>query len=57
MDNPVVAAVALLVAIVAGLAVGFIARGVVASQAVRGAQEKAGRILAEARTQQKDLIL
>ena len=57
MDNPVVAAVALLVAIVAGLAVGFIARGVVAAQAVRGAQDKAGRILAEARTQQKDLIL
>jgi ribonuclease Y len=57
MDNPVVAAVALLVAIVAGLAVGFIARGVAAAQAVRGAQEKAGRILAEARTQQKDLIL
>jgi ribonucrease Y len=57
MENPVVAAVALVVAIVVGLVVGFVARGIVAAQSVRGAQEKAGRILAEARTQQKDLIL
>src|SRR5450759_4472731 len=57
MDNPVVAAVALVVAIVVGLALGFVARGFVAAQAVRGAQDKAGRIVAEARTQQKDLIL
>ena len=57
MENPVVAAVALVVAIVGGLALGFVARGFVAAQAVRGAQDKAGRIVAEARTQQKDLIL
>ena len=57
MENPVVAAVALVVAIVGGLALGFVARGVVAAQAVRGAQDKAARIVAEARTQQKDLIL
>ena len=57
MENPVVVAVALVVAIVGGLVVGFVARGLVAAQAVRGAQEKAGRIVAEARTQQKDLIL
>ena len=57
MENPVVAAVALVVAIVGGLVAGFVVRGVVAAQAVRGAQEKAGRIVAEARTQQKDLIL
>ena len=57
MENPVVAAVAIVVAIVGGLALGFVARGIVAAQAVRGAQDKAGRIVAEARTQQKDLIL
>ena len=57
MDNPVVAAVALVVAIVGGLALGFVARGFVAAQAVRGAQDKAARIVAAARTQQKDLIL
>jgi len=48
MDNPVVAAVALLVAIVAGLAVGFIARGVVAAQAVRGAQDRAREVIVTA---------
>ena len=57
MDNPVVVAVALVAAIVGGLAVGFLARGFWASQSMRTAQEKAGRIVAEARTQQKDLIL
>ena len=57
MDNPVVVVVALLAAIVGGLAVGFLARGRWASQAMRAAQEKAGRIVAEARTQQKELIL
>jgi len=57
MDNPVVVAVALLAATVGGLAVGFLARGLWASQSMRAAQDKAGRIVAEARTQQKDLIL
>ena len=57
MENPVVGAVALVVAIACGLVAGFVARGILAAQSVRGAQEKAGRIVAEARTQQKDLIL
>ncbi len=57
MDNPVVVAVALLAAIAGGLAIGFLARGRWASQSMRAAQEKAGRIVAEARTQQKELIL
>ena len=57
MENPVVVAVALVVAIACGLAAGFVARGILAAQSIRGAQEKAGRIVAEARTQQKDLIL
>jgi ribonuclease Y len=57
MDNPIVLVVALLAAIGGGLAIGFLARGRWASQAMRAAQEKAGRIVAEARTQQKELIL
>ena len=57
MSDPVVLAVVALVAIAAGFAIGFVARSVLASQAIRAAQEKAGRIVAEARAQQKDLIL
>jgi ribonuclease Y len=56
MDVAVVAAVAL-VAIAVGSVVGFVARGFWANQAIKAAQEKAARIVAEARTQQKDLIL
>ena len=48
---------AALIAAVVGIAVGFLARGVWASQTVKSAQDKAARIVAEARTQQKDLIL
>jgi ribonuclease Y len=50
------AAVAILI-VAAGAVLGFLARGVWAAQAVHAAQEKAGRIVAEARAQQKDLIL
>jgi ribonuclease Y len=57
MDNPVVLAVVVLVAIAAGFGIGFVARSLLASQTFRAAQEKAGRILAEARAQQKELIL
>jgi ribonuclease Y len=57
MDNPVVVAVALLAAIVGGLAIGFFVRSRWASQSMRTAQEKSARIVAEARTQQKELIL
>ncbi len=56
-DNAVLLAVVAIVVIVGGAALGFVARGMWAAQAVRAAQEKAGRIVAEARTQQKELIL
>jgi ribonuclease Y len=46
-----------LVALAVGIAIGFVARTVLASQAIKAAQEKAARIIAEARAQQKDLIL
>ncbi|MEO7664517.1 MAG: ribonuclease Y [Candidatus Limnocylindrales bacterium] len=45
------------VALVGGVALGFVARSRFANQAIKIAQEKAGRIVADARTQQKDLIL
>jgi ribonuclease Y len=45
------------VALAGGIAVGFVARSRWANQSVKVAQEKAGRIVADARTQQKDLIL
>ena len=48
---------AALIAAVVGIAVGFLARGVWASQTIKSAQDKAARIVAEARAQQKDLIL
>jgi ribonuclease Y len=46
-----------LVALAAGIAIGFVVRTLLASQAIKAAQEKAARIIAEARAQQKDLIL
>jgi ribonuclease Y len=57
MNEPVIMAVVLLVVAVGGLALGFLVRGFVASQAIRAATEKAERIVAEARAQQKELIL
>ncbi len=45
------------VALAAGLGLGFAARSMLASQTIKGSQEKAARIIAEARAQQKDLIL
>ncbi len=56
-DNAVLLAVVAIVVIVGGAALGFVARGMWAAQAVRAAQDKAGRIVAEARAQQKELIL
>ena len=53
----IVAVAALVVAVVVGAIAGFVARGVLATQTIKSAQDKAGRIVAEARTQQKDLIL
>ncbi|MEP7360746.1 MAG: ribonuclease Y [Chloroflexota bacterium] len=57
MNDPVVLAVVGVIAIVAGFGVGFFARSMWASTAVRTAQDKSARILAEARAQQKELIL
>jgi len=57
MNDPVVLAVVAIIAIAAGFGVGFFARSMWASTAVRTAQDKSARILAEARTQQKELIL
>jgi ribonuclease Y len=57
MNDPVVLAVVAVIAIAAGFAVGFFARSMWASTAIRTAQDKSARILAEARAQQKDLIL
>ena len=56
-DNALLVAVMAVVIIAAGVVLGFVARGLWAAQAVRAAQEKAGRIVAEARAQQKELIL
>ncbi len=56
MEPVAVAATAVLTG-VAGVAVGFVVRSLWANQALKSAQDKAGRIVAEARAQQKDLIL
>ena len=56
MDTALVAAV-VAAAVVAGVIVGFMARGQLANQGVKSAQEKAARIVAEARAQQKEFIL
>lgn len=55
--NDVIAVAVVLLSIAGGLAAGFVARGIVAAQSVKAAQDKAGRIVAEARAQQKELIL
>jgi len=57
MNEPVLMAVIILVVAVSGLVVGFIARGFVANQAIKAATDKSERIVAEARAQQKELIL
>jgi ribonuclease Y len=44
-------------AVLMGVVVGFLARGQFANSAIQTAQEKSARIVAEARTQQKELIL
>ena len=46
-----------IVAVLLGVVLGFMARGQYANQAVKAAQDKAARIVAEARAQQKELIL
>ncbi|MBI3746875.1 MAG: ribonuclease Y [Chloroflexi bacterium] len=57
MENPAVALVALAGGIAVGVAFGFLARSRWANQSIKVAQEKAARIVADARTQQKELIL
>ena len=57
MSDPVVLAVVAVVAVIVGIGIGFMARSMVASQAIRASQDKAARIVAEARAQQKELIL
>ena len=56
MNDPVVLAVTAVLVLIA-FAAGFFARSLWAAQTVRAAQDKALRIVAEARTQQKELIL
>jgi ribonuclease Y len=56
MDTALVAA-AVVVAVVVGVFVGLLARGQVANQGVKSAQDKAARIVAEARATQKEFIL
>ena len=56
METPVVVAVAL-VALAGGVVLGIVVRTMVASQAIKAAQAQAGRIIAEAREQQKSIIL
>src|SRR4029079_13826324 len=57
VNGDVIAVADVLLSIAGGLVVGFLARGVVAAQSVKAAQDKAGRIVAEARAQQKERIL
>jgi ribonucrease Y len=52
-----VVAGAAVIAAVVGVVAGFFARGVWSNQTVKSAQDKAARIVAEARAQQKDMIL
>ncbi len=56
MEPLVVAAVGLL-ALAGGAVLGFLARGMFASRAMKEAEEKAALIVEKARSQQKDLIL
>ncbi len=56
MTDPLVLAIVVIVAL-GGLAAGFVARGLIANQSIKAAQDKSARIVAEARAQQKELIL
>ena len=57
MNEPVIVAAIVLVVAAGGLLLGFFLRGMVANQAIKSATEKSERIVAEARAQQKELIL
>jgi ribonucrease Y len=59
MDYVLVATVAVVALVMGGIGgvVGFVLRGQVANQSIKAAQDKHDRIVAEARAQQKELIL
>jgi ribonuclease Y len=57
MKMEAIALVALVAGLVVGAAAGFVARSRWANQSIKVATEKAARIVADARNQQKDLIL
>jgi ribonuclease Y len=57
MDQVALALVAVVGGLAVGVAIGFVARSQWANQSVKVAAEKAARIVSDARTQQKDLIL
>jgi ribonuclease Y len=57
MKMEAIALVALVAGLAVGAAAGFVARSRWANQSIKVANEKAARIVADARTQQKDLIL
>ncbi|HEY2887589.1 MAG TPA: ribonuclease Y [Candidatus Limnocylindrales bacterium] len=57
MDQVAIALVAVVGGLAVGVAIGFVARSRWANQSIKVANEKAARIVADARTQQKDLIL
>jgi ribonuclease Y len=56
MEWVAVAATAVIAGVV-GVAVGFLVRGVWANQTIKAAQDRAARIVSDARSQQKDMIL
>src|SRR3990172_4392854 len=55
--DAIVLALGIVIALASGLVLGYVARGVWTGQAVKHAQAKAGRLLAEARAPPPDLIL
>ncbi|HJW22759.1 MAG TPA: Rnase Y domain-containing protein [Candidatus Limnocylindrales bacterium] len=57
MKMEAIALVALVAGLAVGAAAGFVARSRWANQSIKVATEKAARIVADARNQQKDLIL
>ena len=56
MPEPIVVVVAT-VAAIAGVIIGFVARRVVASNAVKHAEQYTQRLVAEARAKQKEIVL
>ena len=57
MPDPILVAVVAAIAAIAGVVVGFVARRVVAANAVRQAEHYAQRLVTEARAKQKEIVL